>query len=449
MRHVKTLTNSCMAIYCTYIRKFLLISIILILNLLVMANNPVNYVYSKDKQKSVCKEPVVNDDRLKVQLVTSGLRKPTSMAFLGNGDLIVLELSNGTVRRIINDTLQEKPLLDLNVSKVTGERGMLGVTVSKNAGGHEYVFLYFTESNVDNGEPIGNRLYRYEFTDDKLVNPKLLLDLPVKPGPYHNGGSLAIGPDKNVYITLGNLENVEVPENITSKIQNVKNGDEPNGSGGILRVTQSGRAVGDGIIGKTYPSNLYYAYGIRNSFGIAFDTLTGNLWDTENGPDYGDEINLVIPGFNSGFFKVQGIWQNEKGYIGNVSTNPKDLVDFDGKGKYSMPEFTWKGRYGPTALIFLDSTKLGKNYENDLFVGNMHNESIIHFDLTNDRNGLSLSGPLKDKVADYNKELDNNIFAKDFDGGITDLEVGPDGYLYVVSGIWGCEGKIYRIVPSN
>jgi glucose/arabinose dehydrogenase len=369
------------------------------------------------------------------------------MAFLGNGDLIVLEIENGTVRRVINDSLQQKPLFDVNVSRVTGERGMLGVTVSKNINGHEYVFLYFTESNVDGGEPIGNRLYRYEFRNDKLINPKMLLDLPVKPGPYHNGGSITIGPDNNVYLTIGDLDNVDDKVRPNTITQNVKNGDEPNGSGGILRVTQTGKVVGEGIIGNTYPSNLYYAYGIRNSFGIAFDPLTGNLWDTENGPNFGDEINLVKPGFNSGSLKVNGIWQNEQGNIGHVLPNPKDLVDFDGRGNYSMPEFSWKGRHGPTALIFLDSAKLGKNYYNDLFVGDMHNGSIFHFDLTNDRNELSLGGPLKDKVADYNKELEKNLFAKDFSGGITDLEVGPDGYLYVVSGIWGCEGNIYRIVP--
>jgi aldose sugar dehydrogenase len=425
---------------------------ILGLNFLLLGNNSinyVNYVYSEMKRNDASKQPTINDNHLKIQLVAPGLRKPTSMAFLDNGDIIVLEISNGTVRRIINDTLQLKPLLDVNVSKVTGERGMLGVAVSRNIVGHEYVFLYFTESQVDNGEPIGNRLYRYDFVNDKLVNPKLLLDLPVKPGPYHNGGSITVGPDNNIYLTIGNLANADLPENITSKIQNVKNGEEPNGSGGILTVTQSGKALGEGIIGNTYPSNLYYAYGIRNSFGIDFDPVTGNLWDSENGPAFGDEINLVKPGFNSGFFKVQGIWQNNKGNIGEISPNPKDLVDFDGKGKYSSPEFSWKGRYGPTALVFLDSTKLGKEYENDLFVANIHNESIFHFDLTNDRNGLSLSGPLKDKVADDNKEIEGNLFAKQFNGGITDLEVGPDGYLYVVSGIWGSEGKIYRIVPSD
>ena len=274
------------------------------------------------------------------------------------------------------------------------------------------------------------------------------MDLPAKPGPYHNGGSITIGPDNNLYLTIGDLQNVDLLENITSKIQNVQDGKEPDGSAGILRVTQNGNKIGDGIIGKTYPLNLYYAYGIRNDFGIDFDPLTGNLWDTEVGPNFGDEINLVKSGFNSGWHKVQGIWQNNKGNIGDILLEPKDLADFNSKGKYSVPEFSWKGRYAPTALIFLESTRLGSNYENDLFVGNMNNESIFHFDLTKDRNGLLLDVPLKDKVADDNVELENALFAQDFNGGVTDLEVGPDGFIYVVSGIWGCEGKIYRISSS-
>jgi glucose/arabinose dehydrogenase len=261
---------------------------------------------------------------------------------------------------------------------------------------------------------------------------------------------MVIGPDNNIYLTIGNLENVEVHQNPYSKVQNIKDGEEPNGSGGILRITQEGQVVGDGIIGNTYPSNLYYAYGLRNSFGIDFDPLTGNLWDTENGPNFGDELNLVEPGHNSGWLHVQGIWKNLNGSIGDIVPNPQDLVNFDGKGKYSAPEFPWKERYGPTALKFLDSGNLGKDYENDLLVGVMNNGSIYHFDLNKDRQDLLLSGPLKDEVADDNEELRERIFAQCFEGGITD-EVGPDGYLYVVSGIWSSdkEGKIHRIVPAG
>ena len=97
-----------------------------------------------------------------------------------------------------------------------------------------------------------------------------------------------------------------------------------------------------GILGDKEPLNKYYAYGIRNIFGIGFDPVTGKLWDTENGPDFGDEINLVEPGFNSGWRMVQGIWTIAEGEkkAGLASENPDNLVDFNGKGKYSTPEFT-------------------------------------------------------------------------------------------------------------
>jgi aldose sugar dehydrogenase len=96
-------------------------------------------------------------------------------------------------------------------------------------------------------------------------------------------------------------------------------------------------------LGDSSPVNAYYAYGIRNSFGMDFDPLTGKLWDTENGPEYGDEINIVDPGFNSGWSNIQGMWLTSGPKPGPVApTNPgsKLLVDFDGKGKYRAPEFT-------------------------------------------------------------------------------------------------------------
>ena len=112
---------------------------------------------------------------------------------------------------------------DLNISKTIGERGLLGVTVSHNNNGHRYVFLYYTEAKKDGGEPIGNRLYRYELVDDKLKDPKLLLDLPTKPGPFHNGGSMTIGPDNNLYLTVGDLTDLAVfTESFFKSLRNVK-----------------------------------------------------------------------------------------------------------------------------------------------------------------------------------------------------------------------------------
>jgi glucose/arabinose dehydrogenase len=395
-------------------------------------------------------EPKIRDKNITTELVFEGSMNPTSMVSLDENDILLLELVNGTVLRVLDGVLQPEPVLDVNVSKVTGERGMLGIAESKGPDGQTYVFLYYTEADIDGGTPIGNRLYRYEFVDNKLANPKLILDLPAFPGPYHNGGAITVGPDDNVYVPIGDLLDWFAIPNST-QAQNVQNGSNPNGSGGVLRITQNGKPVGNGILGQEYPLNLYYAYGIRNSFGIDFDPISGALWDTENGPGYGDEINLVEPGFNSGWRKVQGIWNNSaNNHIGNVIEGvPRGLVDFNGKGNYSEPEFTWKTRgVGPTALKFLDSDKLGKEYKNDMFVGNVHNGNLYHFDLNENRTGLLLSGVLKDKLAENEVELDAVTIGQGFNGGITDLEVGGDGFLYIVSGIWGDIGRIYRLIPS-
>src|ERR687893_230803 len=122
-------------------------------------------------------EPLLNDPNLGVQLVFEGLELPTSMAFIGPDDILVLEKDKGTVQRIVNGEMLEEPILDVNVN-AEDERGLLGIAVSKNASTDlTYVFLYFTEAegNEDGGEPTANRLYRYELVDEKLVNPKLLL----------------------------------------------------------------------------------------------------------------------------------------------------------------------------------------------------------------------------------------------------------------------------------
>lgn len=458
----------------------------------------------KANETDIEQKPHVNDDNLKAQLVVEGLKHPTSIAFLGPDDLLVLEKNRGTVKRIVNGNIFEPPLLDVEVANEK-ERGMLGIAISKtndhnedhkgdkkgtpNEIGTTYVFLYFTESSGKDGnddcplvnyckegtEPKGNRLYRYELGRDKLVNPKLLLDLPAAPGSDHVGGAVTIGPDRNIYLTTGDghscsydsCNNGTEHTVLNSQSANVENGQKPNGRGGILRITQDGKPVGEGIVGNTYPLNLYYAYGIRNSFGIDFDPLSDKLWDVEDGPAFGDEINLVKPGFNSGWSKIQGIWpianhtlffpqglfapyrgyfeSDNKALIRSTDPYQESLVDFHGKGKYSDPEFIWNMTVGVTAIKFLDSDKLGEKYENDIFVGDINNGRVYHFNLSKDRTNLVLDGSLNDKIAESSERegLHDIIFGEAF-GGISDIEVAPDGYLYVVS---YKEGKIFKIVP--
>lgn len=397
--------------------------------------------------------PTINDPRLNAQVVFRGLRFPTSMSFLGPNDIIVLEKNEGTVRRIVNGTILQQPLLHVNVAN-DGERGLLGVTVSKPTSGRTYVFLYYTELGQRKNDATAisssvrqpatcNCLYRYELVNNKLINPKLMLSLPATPGPYHNGGKVIVGPDNNVYVTIGDVFGHR------TRSQNFVNATDPDGTSGILRITQDGNVVnadGDssngsgssgGILGNKFPIDLYYAYGIRNSFGMDFDPLTKKLWDTENGPAYSDEINLVQPGFNSGWEAVQGIWKPISKHLnifaGAAILHPNNLVTFQGKGKYRLPEFIWYQPVGPTAIKFLNSSKLGEHYQNDMFVADFHHGNIYHFELNPNRTGLVLNGPLANgRTANNINDLKGAIFAHGF-GGITDMQVGPDGYLYVLS----------------
>jgi glucose/arabinose dehydrogenase len=408
---------------------------------------PLDQAYSQDefRQREFVEEgkPTLTDSNLKVEQVVEGLDTPTTMAFLRPNDILVLGKDTGSVKRILNGKLLYQPLLDVNVANSV-ERCMCGIAISKN-NSTTYVFLYYTEIEGNDGEdregrePLANRLYRYQLVNDKLVNPTLLLDLPATPGPRHNGGAIIIGPDNNLYVPVGDIDGSFKEEETETQAQNYNDGVEPDGRSGILRITQDGQPVGEGILGNSIPLKLYYAYGIRNSFGLAFDPVTGKLWATENGPEDDDEINLVEPGFNSGWVQVHGLARLTPEF------DPSELVDFDKKGNYRDPELVWQNTAGPTAVLFMTSDKMGSQYVNDMFVADVHHGSIYHFKLNADRTHLALPPQLDDKVISNSTAdvLDEIIFGENF-GGITDLKIGPDGYLYVVSvGL----GKIFRIAP--
>lgn len=397
--------------------------------------------------------PTINDNSLTVEKVASGLTFPTSMVFVGDNDLLVTEKNTGRVIRVLDGLVQNNPVLDISVaSKI--ERGLLGIATSKNSEGKTSVFLTYTESGNDqdgsdvkeNVDPLGNRLYRYDYIDGQLINPVLLLDLTALPNNVnrtdHNGGKVLVGPDNNVYSIIG-----EVGGHRT-QAQNIENGPTPNGLGGVLRITQEGQIANEvPIFGTELPLNIYFAMGIRNSFGMDFDPLTGNLWDTENGPTAGDEINLVFPGFNSGWSLIQGFSSDD--LLGDGAT-PADLVVL-GKGKYAEPEFAWHIPIGPTALKFLNSDKLGKKYENNMFVGDINNGNLYRFTLNSERNDIVINdtyigdvSALADKKVDSTVESIPITFGQGF-GGITDIQIGPDGYMYVLS----FTGDIYRVLPAS
>jgi glucose/arabinose dehydrogenase len=383
----------------------------------------------------------VNDPNLEVTQVATGLSAPTAMVFLAQGDILVTQKNDGRVRRVIWGVVQPGQVLDVAVDNLS-ERGLLGMALHPNFPGTPSVYLYYTESSTGSdtsgtATPLGNRVYRYTWNGSALVSPSLILNLPVTDGPNHNGGTITFGPDGKLYVIIGDL-------NRNGQLQNFSGGPAPDNTSVILRINDNGTIPGDNPF-AALGGNLakYYAYGIRNSFGMAFDPLTGILWDTENGPADYDEINRILPGFNSGWEKIMGPDSRDPQGVG-------DLVQFSGS-HYSDPEFSWFDTVGPTAIVFLNSSQLGAQYQNNAFVADIVPGNIYRFRMNAARDGfVSTHMGLGDKVADTPAELAELIFATGF-GGITDLKVGPDGLLYVLS----FSGQIYvvsragSVVPSS
>lgn len=398
-------------------------------------------------------QPAV-DPPLVLDTHVTGLVQPTTMAFVAPDDILVLQKHDGQVRRVLGGALQGTPVLDVSVNE-SSERGLLGIAV--NTESPPKVFLYYTEAASDGAAPIANRVYRYDWnpTLGVLENPLLVLGLPVLNGPNHDGGIVMLGPPGEapgvgdgalLYVVIGDL-------NRNGQLQNYQAGPAPDDTSVIFRVQQDGSpAPGNPFTpycsattgmscaddfdcpsGESCQTQVarYYAYGVRNSFGLALDPVTGVLWDTENGPNLNDEVNLVAPGFNSG-------WEDVMGPV----PSPAGLFDMPGAGStYSLPEFTWVDTNAPTSILFPVGSALGVDFDDSVLVADNNPGQIYEFPLNVARDGFDLAPPLDDLVADDNGERDLLAIGDGF-GAITDMEVGPDGLVYVVS---IANGAIYTI----
>lgn len=369
-------------------------------------------------------QPNISDPALKIERLVDGLLSPTSMAFIGT-NILVLE-KGGSVRIISNGTLENEPVLNVNVQD-DNERGLLGIAAIDNQ-----VFLYFTELLEDGS--IKNRVYKYEWDGKNLFERALILDLPGLPGPNHDGGKLLI--EKHVQNSGPSLFAVIGDLNHNGVLQNVKNGNRPDDTGVIFRVNPGdGSALRDNPFISEPSASKYFAYGIRNSFGMAIDPISGTLWNTENGGQY-DELNIVNEGFNSG-------WEVSMGPISLEGKDEQQLHSFPGS-HYADPALSWANPPALTAIEFFNSTKIGDNYANNMFIGDFNLGNLYRFTLNDQRDGLDLEefgAGLSDAVVNNAEELSAITFGSGF-GSITDIKTGPDGLLYVLS---FKDGAIYKI----
>ena len=443
--------------------------------------------------------PTMLDDNLTVSTVVAGLDQPTSIAFIAANDFLVLERATGRVQRIVNGALHSTPL-DLAVNNAS-ERGLLGIALHPKFPQNAFVYLFWTESstgadtaNIDQIPLLGNRVDRYVWNGSTLAFDRNLITLralqqdagqPARGN--HNGGVIRFGLDGKLYIIFGDNGRRGFLQNITSggPVPDDQFGgpapDDAHLTGIILRLNDDG-STPPGNPFSDMPTNLtgeatanikkVFAYGIRNSFGMDFDPLSGALWTQENGDDAFDEINRVIPGFNGGWIQTMGPVSRvdefrtiEMTYAAgnlqqirwppsNIASTPQQAVSrmymLPG-AQYVDPEFSWKYALAPSPIGFVKGRGLGPQFEGDLFVGasrtTLLNGFLFRFKLTADRQHFSFSDPrLADRVADNVDKFDlteseSLVIGKDF-GITTDIQTGPNGNLFVVS---LSNGAVYEI----
>jgi aldose sugar dehydrogenase len=459
--------------------------------------------------------PEVLVPNLAVRTVVSGLATPTSMAFVGANDILVLEKNTGRVQRIVDGAIHST-VLDLAVN-FASERGLLGIALHPEFPAIPWVYLYWTESttgsdtNVLSETPLlGNRVDRFVWNGAALSQPSNLIriraiqrDADQPERGNHNGGVLRFGPDGKLYVFIGDvgrrgqLQNLPcgpTPECPGPTVPDDEFGgpepDDAHLTGVILRLNDDGTAPDDNPffavgaeMGGEVGANIQkiFSYGHRNSFGMAFDPRSGQLWLQENGDDSFTEINRVDPGMNGGWVQIMGPVNRIQDYkaietspdsdpvtgspyfgLQQVRWPPTLIADTPAEAlsrlfmlpgaHYRDPELSWKFEVAPAGLGFIEGRALGPQFDGDLVLGAARTflEEGFLFRLKLTGNRRTIAGR---EVVENNHKWDGTgsqtfLFGRNFGVG-TDVQTGPNGNLFVVSLTNGAIYEIHRVQPGR
>ncbi len=351
--------------------------------------------------------------RVRVVTMASGLVHPWSVAFLPNGDMLVTERP-GRLRIVRDGRLESDPVA--GVPKVHAVRlsGLMEILPHPNFAQNQIVYLTYTKDVADN--MVATTLARARFDGKQLLDVKDILICDPWAGDGGSGSRLAFGKDGMIYMTTGasNGNAAQEPGSLRGK---------------ILRLRDDGApAPGNPFAGKPavnkpgYRAEIY-SLGHRNSLGLAFNPVTGDLWNNENGPYGGDEINVIKPGGNYGWPKVS---------FGREYTGPK-IPNF-AEGMIG-PIVFWAPSIAPSGMAFYTGDRF-PDWKNNVMVGALLGGAV---------QGV---GHLERIVFDENwDETARQSLLTDLKQRIRDVRQGPDGLVYVLTD--EDNGALLRLEPAQ
>ncbi len=323
-----------------------------------------------------------------VEIVAQNLTTPWEIVFLPNKDILVTERGG----KLLKVGSQNKLVKEIEGVKQTSEGGLLGMALHPNFSSNGLIYLYSTSQ--ESGKLI-NRVERYKLSGDTLSDRTVVIT-GIRGSSLHDGGRIAFGPDKNLYITTGD-----------SQIESLSQ-DKNSLNGKILRIKDDGSIPSDNPYG-----NAVYSMGHRNPQGLAWDK-NGTLWETEHGPSLAqtgyDEINLITKGGNYGWPTIKGD-QTKEGLISPIIQ--------------SGSSDTW----APSGMAYLNGS---------LFFSGLRGQALYEAKIGND-NKLKLFTHFKTEF-----------------GRIRAVTIGPDGFIYISTSNRDGRGdpkdgddKIIKINPSS
>ena len=346
-------------------------------------------------------QPALADDRtapseagmLKIEIVTDGLTHPWGLAFLPDGQMLVTERP-GALRLVTKDGTKSKPLSGVPKVFAEGQGGLLDVAIDRDFKSNRLVYLSYSESGEGGAR---TAVARGKLGETGLEDVEVIFrQEPKVSGPYHFGSRLAFAPDGTLFITLGERFTFERAQDLTNDL------------GKIVRINPDGSIPKDNpFVGREYARPEIWSYGHRNPQGAAIHPETGKLWESEFGPQGGDEINIPLAGKNYGWPVVS--WGEH--YDGRQIPKPP-----------THPEFAdaiahWNPVISPSGITFYTADVIPA-WKGNLLIAGLSSQAIVRLTLDGERVTAEERIPMGARIRDVVQGPDGALYA------LTDEENG-------------------------
>ncbi|MDE0478893.1 MAG: PQQ-dependent sugar dehydrogenase [Gammaproteobacteria bacterium] len=328
--------------------------------------------------------------------VTGGLIQPWSMAWLPGGDMLVTE-KPGRLRVVRNGELLPEAVPGVPEVFYRGQGGLFEVVPHPDFAENRWVYLTFSKPV---GDTSTTAIVRGRFENDELTNVVEIFAAQ-SVGFGHYGGKLVFDDEGYMFLVVGDRMAQPVGDLTIHAAQ-----DTSNHNGTVMRLRDDGSAPDDNpFAGRDDVLPEIWSFGHRSPQGLAIHPATGDLWETEHGPQGGDELNRIEPGMNYGWPVI--------GYGVNYGAIGSPIHVGIGQDGMRAPDHIWVPSIAASGLMIYSGDQFPGWY-GSIFAGGLAGEQLARLHMSED----------------YREVIVEETLAYDM-GRIRDVRQGPDGYIYL------------------